>query len=162
MAACTICNSENLIELNEMELISYKKQEMSVFSEYTRCGHCGNEFISKEQGRSNDVHFKDAKRKADGLMSPDEIKRARIKLGLTQADAAKFFGGGDHAFSKYERGEVTQSLAMDKMIRLCLIDKNNVQHLRSQGETTAKINNIDFLLSTRNAQGDAGNWLKVK
>ncbi|WP_213992583.1 type II toxin-antitoxin system MqsA family antitoxin [Sodalis sp. dw_96] len=162
MTACTICNSEDFLVLNEMEIISYKDKEINVFSEYTQCQHCGNEFISKEQGRRNDLNFKDAKRKADGLMNPDEIKRARIKLGLTQADAAKFFGGGYNAFSKYERGEVTQSVAMDKLIRLCLVDKNNLQYLRSKSETGAQINDTDFLLSTRNPKGDSGNWLKVK
>ncbi len=162
MTACIICNSEDFLVLNEMEIISYKDKEINVFSEYTQCQHCGNEFISKEQGRRNDLNFKDAKRKADGLMNPDEIKRARIKLGLTQADAAKFFGGGYNAFSKYERGEVTQSVAMDKLIRLCLVDKNNLQYLRSKSETGAEINDIDFLLSTRNSKGDSGNWLKAK
>ncbi|WP_354470402.1 type II toxin-antitoxin system MqsA family antitoxin [Marinobacterium sp. MBR-109] len=28
-------------------------------------------------------------------------------------------GGGRNAFSKYERGEVAQSVAMDRIIRVC-------------------------------------------
>jgi hypothetical protein len=38
-------------------------------------------------------------------------------LDLTQANAAEIFGGGQNAFSKYERGEVVQSLAMDRILR---------------------------------------------
>jgi len=39
-------------------------------------------------------------------------------LGLTQHAASSIFGGGLNAFSKYERGEVIQSKAMDKLIRV--------------------------------------------
>ena len=37
----------------------------------------------------------------------------RKRLSLTQAQAARLMGGGDNAFSKYERGEITQSAAMN-------------------------------------------------
>lgn len=35
------------------------------------------------------------------------IRATRRKLGLTQKDAARIFGGGVNAFSRYERGIVT-------------------------------------------------------
>src|SRR5476649_972509 len=162
MTACTICKSEHLIKLNEVEEILYKNTTLHIYSEYTKCENCGNEFISKEQGRQNDIYFLEAKHKADGLMSPDEIKRARIKLGLTQANAAKIFGGGDNAFSKYERGEVTQSSAMDKLIRLCLVNQTNLQYLEENSDVSSKINDIDFLLSTKNSSCDPVSFLKVK
>jgi len=37
---------------------------------------------------------------------------------LTQKDASSLFGGGANAFSKYERGDVIQSDAMDRLMRL--------------------------------------------
>jgi HTH-type transcriptional regulator/antitoxin MqsA len=161
MVNCIICKSEQLIKLNEVEEISYKNTILHVYSEYTKCENCGNEFISKEQGRKNDLCFMEAKHKADGLMSPDEIKRARIKLGLTQAMAAKIFGGGDNAFSKYERGEITQSAAMDKLIRLCLVNQINLQYLKENNNVGSKISDIDFLLSTKNSNCDPTSFLKV-
>jgi HTH-type transcriptional regulator/antitoxin MqsA len=56
-------------------------------------------------------------READGLLTGNQIKAIRDDLGLTQAEAAKVFGGGKNAFTKYENGDVTQSVAMDKLIR---------------------------------------------
>src|SRR5690606_39913720 len=45
---------------------------------------------------------------------------ARETLRLTQGQAAELFGGGANAFSKCERGDVIQSVAMDRLIRLSL------------------------------------------
>lgn len=58
-------------------------------------------------------------------------RRARRTLGLSQEEAARLFGGGRNAFSKYERGEVAQSVAMDRLIRLCLSHPELVKELPS-------------------------------
>ncbi len=55
------------------------------------------------------------RKKSDGLLTSSEIYEARITLGLTQESASLVFGGGKNAFSKYERAEVSQSVAMDKL-----------------------------------------------
>jgi len=73
-----------------------------------------------------------AKRRADGLLSPEEIRHAREALGLTQHKAAEVFGGGRNAFSKYERGEVAQSVAMDRLIRLCLAHPKMLSELMTE------------------------------
>lgn len=83
-----------------------------------RCDHCGAELFRPEQIRANDRRFAEAKRRADGLLLADEIRGIRASLGLTQQEAAAIFGGGANAFSKYERGEVIQSVAMDRLLRL--------------------------------------------
>ena len=52
-------------------------------------------------------------------------------MKLTQEEAAKVFGGGVNAFSKYERGEVTQSAAMDKLIRVAADDQTVFMRLKT-------------------------------
>jgi DNA-binding transcriptional regulator YiaG len=79
----------------------------------------------------NDAAIRAAKRSYDGLLTPDEIHRSRRLLKLTQEEASKVFGGGANAFSKYERGEVTQSAAMDRLIRLCVNHPELVDEIRS-------------------------------
>lgn len=64
-------------------------------------------------------------------MTSDEIKKARIKLSLTQEQASLVFGGGKNAFSKHERAEVSQSKSMDKLIRACLHHPNAFKDLLS-------------------------------
>ena len=120
MTQCIVCKSEEIKCLVAIESVLYKGHELKVPLEYSVCGGCGREFVPKSQILRGEVIVRDAKKKFDGLMSAEEIAKARAKLSISQEQASKVFGGGKNAFSKYERGEVSQSVAMDKLIRVCL------------------------------------------
>ncbi len=47
-----------------------------------------------------------------------ELRAIRVKLGLTQAQAAALTGGGHNAFSRYERGEAAPMPAVVNLLRL--------------------------------------------
>lgn len=117
--SCAMCGATQMEILEAIEAVAYKGEMLSVPMVYTLCRKCGHEFVNAKQIKANDKVVLTAKRKVDGLLTPVEIRQLRRKLGLTQAQAAVFFGGGRNAFSKYERGEVAQSEAMDKLLRLC-------------------------------------------
>lgn len=120
MTNCKICKSESIRRLNDMENISYKGSLLSISMEYSVCNECEREFVSKQQILNNDSRIRDAKKSVDGLLTSTEIYHARTSMKLTQEQASLVFGGGKNAFSKYERAEVSQSVAMDKLIRICL------------------------------------------
>jgi len=120
MTNCKICKSEDVSDYIEGEEITYKGSTLQVSIAYSLCNNCDREFISKPQILQNESALRAAKKDYDGLLSSEEIIRARRTLSLTQEQAARVFGGGRNAFSKYERGEVSQSVAMDKLIRICL------------------------------------------
>jgi HTH-type transcriptional regulator/antitoxin MqsA len=120
---CANCGASELQFLTEAETFDYKGQSLTVDVDYSICAQCGAEAILPEQIKRNDGRVRNAWRKADGLLSGAEISALRKKLGLTQQDAAKVFGGGVNAFSKYERGEVIQSEGMDKLMRLALEER---------------------------------------
>ncbi len=46
------------------------------------------------------------KAEREGLPAPEEVKRIRLKLGLTQEQAGELIGGGPRAFQKYEAGDL--------------------------------------------------------
>jgi putative zinc finger/helix-turn-helix YgiT family protein len=117
---CPICTTGELAFFQEPDELQYKGQTYSVDVEYAICQQCGEEMILPEQIRRNDCRARDVWRKADGLLTGKEIVALRKKLELTQQEASQMFGGGPNAFSKYERGEVIQSVAMDKLMRLAL------------------------------------------
>lgn len=117
---CPYCQSDDIEEGYSQEPIPHHGKQIFVNHAYCYCVACEGEFETPEQQRYNRYEISDAKRIVDGLLSAKEIEDARRQLGLTQAQAAKTFGGGRRAFSKYERGEVIQSLAMDRLIRVCL------------------------------------------
>jgi len=86
--------------------------------EHSVCDVCGEEPVLTAQIRRNQKKVADAKRRADSLLTSENILTVRQRLGLTQQDAAALFGGGANAFSKYERGDVIQSVPMDRLLRL--------------------------------------------
>jgi len=120
MTNCKICKSKDVSGFVEVEGISYKGNDLKVSIAYSVCNNCDREFVSKPQIIQNELALRAVKKTFDGLLSSEEIVRAREELSLTQEQAARVFGGGRNAFSKYERGEVSQSVAMDKLIRICL------------------------------------------
>ena len=129
MKNCKLCQSENISDFVEVEGIVYKGSELQVSIAYSVCNDCKREFISKSQILQNEAALRIAKKEFDGLLSAEEIVRARQALLLTQEQASRVFGGGRNAFSKYERGEVSQSVAMDKLIRVCLKHRDVFQEL---------------------------------
>jgi len=129
MKNCKLCHSENISDFVEVEGIAYKGSELQVSMAYSECNDCKREFISKPQILQNEAALRIAKKEFDGLLSAEEIVRARQALALTQEQASRVFGGGRNAFSKYERGEVSQSVAMDKLIRVCLNHRDVFQEL---------------------------------
>lgn len=98
-----------------------------------RCGTCGADPVLEDQIRRNHRRIADTKRRSDGLLAGDDIKLFRESLCLTQQEAATLFGGGTNAFSKYERGDVIQSVAMDRLMRLIANQPYLLGALRAMG-----------------------------
>ncbi|MCO6413346.1 MAG: type II toxin-antitoxin system MqsA family antitoxin [Thiogranum sp.] len=116
---CPACDSASVDEKTNVEKFEYKGAELVVDNfKYSFCNECGTEFVTPKQRRTNDQKLRDKQRLFDGLLQGREIKRIRNSLGLTQHYAAFLFGGGINAFSKYEKGDVVQSVAMDRLLRV--------------------------------------------
>jgi len=58
------------------------------------------------------------KARHEGLPGPEEIRRIRRKLGLSQAAAGEMIGGGPRAFQKYEAGDLLPSRAISSALAL--------------------------------------------
>lgn len=146
MTQCHFCKSQTVSQHSEIETNQYKGQAYDVLIDYSVCDHCGEEVITTEQIYINEARVREAKKKLDGLLSSEEIRDIRTRLGLTQEEAAKVFGGGVNAFSKYERGEVTQSAAMDKLIRVAADDQAVFLRLRAMAglPNTATVINLEI------------------
>ena len=115
-----MCQTPNPWEArHSTETYRYKGQQFSLSdSEYSVCRECGFDVVLPRQKRRNEARIRDEPRRIDGLLTGRQIKAIRRRLRLTQAEAARLMGGGDNAFSKYERGEVTQSVAMNQLLLL--------------------------------------------
>ncbi len=116
---CPMCERGTLTPVAYSETFQHHGSELYVSGlEGYECECCGADPIFDDQIRRNHTRILDARRRADGLLTGEEIRALRDRLGLTQKEASELFGGGANAFSKYERGEVAQSAAMDRLLRL--------------------------------------------
>lgn len=117
---CPICGEGHVtVHVNQMET-EYKGQKGLVASHYQLCDACGSDFAGAAEMRANKRTMQAFRKQVDGLLSGAEILALRKRYGLNQQQAAKLFGGGPVAFSKYENDDVAHSEAMDKLLRLVL------------------------------------------
>lgn len=116
---CPVCDEGELVAGTYADDFKHNNGTVHVEGlEYCLCTLCGADPVLSDQVRRNHLKVADAKRAKEGLLTGQEILAIREALGLTQQAASELFGGGANAFSKYERGDVIQSAAMDKLLRL--------------------------------------------
>lgn len=119
IALCFACETGRLVLTTIPEVVQHNGNDVLVPDyEALVCDNCEERFVSPEVAKRNAPRIADAKRRSEGLLTGGEIAAIRKGMGLSQSDAAEIFGGGVNAFSKYERGEVVQSKAMDLLLRL--------------------------------------------
>jgi HTH-type transcriptional regulator/antitoxin MqsA len=128
-SVCSVCEEGNLHIQVETNLVEYKNHKKELPLHYSECDCCGSDITTPEQSRCNKRLMTEFKKQVDGLLTGREVKGIRLALGLTQADAAKIFGGGPVAFSKYEADDVAQSEAMDKLLRVAQAVPEAYAHL---------------------------------
>ncbi|MBK8073023.1 MAG: type II toxin-antitoxin system MqsA family antitoxin [Ramlibacter sp.] len=117
---CPICGEGHVTDHVDQMESEYKGQKAMVPLHYQLCDTCHSDFAGAKQSRLNKRSVMAFRKAVDGLLTGAEICALREKYKLTQAQAAKLFGGGPVAFSKYENDDVAQSEAMDTLLRLVL------------------------------------------
>jgi len=74
--------------------------------------------LTGEDMKLSDRALNRLKARAEGLLEPEDIKRIRKRLGLTQERAGEVIGGGTRAFQKYEAGDLLPSRAISNALVL--------------------------------------------
>ena len=86
------------------------------------CEASGQSIHTGEDMKVSDHELNRLKAKVEGLLLPEDVRRIRKRLGLTQKVAGQLIGGGVNAFQKYESGEVLVSHAITSA--LVLLDRD--------------------------------------
>lgn len=79
-----------------------------------RCEQCGAIVLDDEACK----RITAALRVAAGLLSPEEIRRGREALGLTQEQFARYLQVGQETLARWETGGQTPQHSMDRLMRL--------------------------------------------
>jgi HTH-type transcriptional regulator / antitoxin MqsA len=84
-------------------------EKVSFTDELSKCEDCGEEFYTYEQSMASSRAVASALRAARGLMSPERIRSARLRLEWSQAQFEQAFGLGAKTVARWERGTVAPS-----------------------------------------------------
>jgi len=99
-----------------------------------QCGTCQAISIDDEADRQISAAF----RREARLLTPEEIREGREKLGLTQKQFANLLGVGEATVSRWETVAQIQQRAMDRVLRVCLASPAAVELLRSDFQTSRR------------------------
>lgn len=123
---CPRCGFSNLRVQYKSDAVDFKGLTLEVDGlAGSVCGNCAYHWTTDGQDldnlailRSDFARVRDELRERDGLLTGEQIDTALGLLSLSRSKAAALFGGGPNAFARYSSGDVLQSVAMDRLIRL--------------------------------------------
>lgn len=115
---CPICGEGHVTAQVQMVENEYKGHKADLPLHYKLCDTCTSDFAGAAESKLNRRELMAFRKLVDGLLTGDEITALRKQYNLNQAQAARLFGGGPVAFSKYENDDVAQSESMDTLLRL--------------------------------------------
>jgi HTH-type transcriptional regulator/antitoxin MqsA len=98
--------------------LTYKGASITVDMPGWYGDHSDEGVLDPEDMKISDRALNRLKARTEGLLEPEEIRRIRKKLGLTQERAGELIGGGPRAFQKYETGDLLPSRAISSALAL--------------------------------------------
>jgi putative zinc finger/helix-turn-helix YgiT family protein len=131
---CNVCGDGVFISKEKFKNFSHNGKTESLKMLGFECNVCNSSYTTNIQSKANKRTITAFKKKADGLLSGEEIATIREKLKINKSEAAIYFGGGPVAFSKYESDDVTQSEAMDNLLRVAYAYPEVAMFLKARTE----------------------------
>jgi len=153
---CMRCGAQDVHTRHYADTVDFKGLTFDVDGLVeSRCGNCdlrwtttGQDLDNLARMRAAFAQKRDEVRSRDGLLTGEQIEFALAELGVTKARAATLWGGGPNAFAKYINGEVLQSVAMDRLLRLTLaFGEHAVAFLELGRDAPLRRNAADLFIS---------------
>lgn len=98
--------------------LNYRGQSITFDMPGWYCDTSDQSIHTGEDMKVSDRMLNRLKARSEGLIEPEDIRRVRKKLGLSQAAAGELIGGGPRAFQKYEAGDLLPSRAISSALAL--------------------------------------------
>ena len=117
---CPACRSAEVASASYQRRFHPHGKTVEVTLQTSRCSSCGAEFTSAAQHDGNLAVLKARKPGYEGLLLGEEISALRRRYGITQQQAAKIFGKGKIAFSRYENETSYPDDTTTKLLKLAI------------------------------------------
>ena len=99
-------------------ILTYKDRSLTFDMPGWYCDQSDESIHTGEDMKISDRMLNLLKARSEGLLEPEEIRRIRKKLRLSQEAAGTLLGGGPRAFQKYESGDLLPSRAICSVLLL--------------------------------------------
>lgn len=117
---CPACRSMSLEPTRYTREFRPPGKVVAVELQTSRCARCGAEATSAAQHAENLVRLQARKAQYDGALLGEEIQAMRRRYGITQQQAARIFGKGLIAFSRYENESSFPDASTTKLLQLAI------------------------------------------
>lgn len=117
---------------NRSMTLSYKGESITFDMPGWYCDKSDESIHTGNDMKVSDRMLNRLKARIEGLIEPEEIRRIRKKLTLTQENAGRLIGGGPRAFQKYEKGDLLPSRAISSALILLDHDPEALDLLASR------------------------------
>ena len=118
-------------------VLNYKGENTTFDMPGWYCDSSDESIHTGEDMRVSDRMLNRLKARTEGLLEPEEIRRIRKKLHLTQEAAGMLIGGGPRAFQKYESGDLLPSRAISSALALLDHEPEALTVLKARRNKTA-------------------------
>ncbi len=98
--------------------LTYKGESLTFDMPGWYCDQSEESIHTGEDMKISDRKLNLLKARSEKLLEPEEIRRIRKKLHLSQEEAGLLIGGGPRAFQKYESGDLLPSRAVSTALVL--------------------------------------------
>jgi HTH-type transcriptional regulator / antitoxin MqsA len=98
--------------------LTYKDESITFDMPGWYCDECDEGIHTGKDMKVSDRMLNRLRARSEGLLEPEEIRRIRKKLRLSQEAAGLLIGGGRRAFQKYESGDMLPSRAIVSVLML--------------------------------------------
>jgi len=92
--------------------LTYKGESITFDMPGWYCDDCEKSIHTGKDMKVSDRMLNRLKARSEGLLGPEEVRRIRKKIRLSQEAAGLLIGGGPRAFQKYECGDLLPSRAV--------------------------------------------------
>jgi putative zinc finger/helix-turn-helix YgiT family protein len=131
---CFQCEKGKMVTRLAQMIARVRGEDVLVRTEATICNRCGFQVLSDEQSAAYTIASADAYRERHNLLTTQELKGIRQRLGMSFRAFAKYLKVSEASPKRWEAGLV-QDEAMDELIRLKAdlpAARDNVKQLESR------------------------------
>jgi HTH-type transcriptional regulator / antitoxin MqsA len=119
---CLICGTGKLVAATRDMPYTYKGRKTvikAVRGQFCDNRKCGEVVLGMDESVRTSREMLEFNKKVNAGLSPiDLLTQVRQRLNITQQQAARVFGGGPNAFSRYESGKTKPPVALVKLFQL--------------------------------------------